>query len=48
VGWTGLFWLRIGAQRRDLMNTDMNLEGSITFWEIFEWLSDWRILKKGS
>jgi hypothetical protein len=22
--------------------------GSIKFWEILEWLSDWRLLKKGS
>jgi hypothetical protein len=35
-------------QWRALVKTVMEPSGSIKFWEIFEWLSDWRLLKKGS
>jgi hypothetical protein len=35
-------------QRRALVNTVMNLRGSLKCWDILEYLSDWRLLKKDS
>jgi hypothetical protein len=34
-------------QRRVLLNSN-ELSGSVKYWGIFEWLSDWRLLKKDS
>jgi hypothetical protein len=35
-------------QWRALLKTVMEHSGSIKCWEIFEWLSDWWLLKQGS
>jgi hypothetical protein len=34
-------------QWRAIVNMVMNLQGSIKCWEFLEWLSKWRLLKKG-
>jgi hypothetical protein len=43
VVWTGLIWFRIWTSEYG-----NEPSGSVTRWEILEWLSDWQILKKGS
>jgi hypothetical protein len=35
-------------QWRALLKRVMETSGSIKCWEIFEWLGDWQLLKKGS
>jgi hypothetical protein len=47
VVWTGLIWLRRGTVEASCEHCN-KLSGSIKFWEILEWMSDWRLLKKGS
>jgi hypothetical protein len=44
----GSNWLRIGTSRGALVNTVMKPSGFIKFWEVLEWLHNWRLLKKGS
>jgi hypothetical protein len=40
MDWTGLIWLRIGKY-------SIELSGSIKYWEVLEWMHNWRF-KKGS
>jgi hypothetical protein len=51
VGWDGRDWIDLAQdrdQRRALLNTVMNLLGSIKFWAFLEYLHNWQLLKKGS
>jgi hypothetical protein len=51
IGWGGMDWIHLAQdmdQWRALVNTVLNLRGSTKWWEILEWLSDWRLHKKGS
>jgi hypothetical protein len=44
-------WIHVAQDRdkwRALVNTVMNLRAPIKYWEILEWLSDWRLLKRCS
>jgi hypothetical protein len=45
MGWCGLD--RSGSGQEPV-NTVIEASGFIKHWEIFEYLSDWRLLKKGS
>jgi hypothetical protein len=51
MGWYGMDWTD-PAQDRDqwrvLENTVMNLRVPQNFWEVFESLHNWQLLKKGS
>jgi hypothetical protein len=46
VVWAGLIWLSTGTTRTREYGDKPS--GSITCWEIPEWLTDWRLLKKRS
>jgi hypothetical protein len=51
LGWDGIDWIDLSQDRnqwRALVNTVMNLSGSIKCWEFLELLHIWRLLKKGS
>jgi hypothetical protein len=51
IGWDGVDWIDMAQDRyqwRALLNTILNLRGSIKCWEVLEWLHSWRLLKKGS
>jgi hypothetical protein len=51
IGWNGMDWIDLVQDRdqwRALVNTVMNLQGSIKRWEFLEWLHNWQLLKKGS
>jgi hypothetical protein len=51
IGWGGMDWIDLAQDRnqwRDVVNTAMNLRGSIKCWEILEWLRNWRLVKKDS
>jgi hypothetical protein len=44
-------WINLAQDRdqlRALVNTVMNLRGSVKCWEVLEWLHNWQLLKKGS
>jgi hypothetical protein len=44
-------WIDLAQDRnqwRALVNTVMNLRGSIKCWEVLEWLYNRQLLKKGS
>jgi hypothetical protein len=43
----GLIWLRWGPVEGSCEH-DIELSGSVKCWEVFEWLHNWRRLKKGS
>jgi hypothetical protein len=45
--WTGLIWLRYRPVDNSCEHGD-EPSGSIKYWVILEYLSDWRLLKKGS
>jgi hypothetical protein len=50
IEWDGIDWIDVAQdrdKRKDLVNTVMNLRGSIKCWEFLEWLHSWRLLKKG-
>jgi hypothetical protein len=47
IGWDGVDWMD-RDQWRALVNTVLNLRGSIKCWEVLEGLHNWRLLKKGS
>jgi hypothetical protein len=51
TGWDGVDWIDMAQDRdqwRALVNTVMNLRGSIKCWEFLEWLHNWQLLKKAS
>jgi hypothetical protein len=51
MGWDGMDWIDLAKDRdqwRTLVNTVMNLGGSLKCWEVPEWLRNWQLLKKGS
>jgi hypothetical protein len=51
IGWDGEDWIDMAQDRdqwRALVNTVLNLQGSIKCWELLEWMHNWRLLKKGS
>jgi hypothetical protein len=51
IGRGGVDYIHLAQDRnqwRTLVNTVMNLRVPEDVWEILEWLSDWRLLKKGS
>jgi hypothetical protein len=51
IGWDGVDWIDVAKGRgqwRAVVNTVMNLGGSIKCWEVLEWLQNWRLLKKDS
>jgi hypothetical protein len=41
-------WIDLAQDRESSFEHSNESSGSMKFWEILEWLSDWRILKKGS
>jgi hypothetical protein len=45
--WTGSIWLRIGTVEESFEHGN-EPSGSIKFWEVLEYLHNWRLLKKGS
>jgi hypothetical protein len=51
IGWDGMDWIDPAQDRdqwRALVNTVMDLPGSIKCREVFECLHNWQLLKKGS
>jgi hypothetical protein len=40
IGWGGMHWIHLAHSSEP--------SGSIKYWEITEWLSDWRLLLKDS
>jgi hypothetical protein len=51
IEWDGIDWIDVAQDReqwRALVNTVMNLRGSIKCWEVLAWLHNWRFLKKVS
>jgi hypothetical protein len=46
IGWDDMDWIDLAEDRewRPFVNTVMNLR--VPCWEIFEWLSNWQLLKK--
>jgi hypothetical protein len=51
IGQGGINWIHLSQDRNQwqaLVNTVMNLRGSIKFLEVPEWLSNWQFLKKDS
>jgi hypothetical protein len=43
--WGGVAWIGLAQDRgkwRALVNAVLNLSGSIKFWEVFDWLHNWR------
>jgi hypothetical protein len=52
IGWDGVVWigligLRIGTSGGSCEH-GIERSGSIKYWEVLEWLHNWRPLKKGS
>jgi hypothetical protein len=50
IGWDGMDWIDL-AQDRDQWRARENgnePSGSIKYWEVLEWLHNWRLLNKGS
>jgi hypothetical protein len=51
LGWVGMNWIDLAHnmdQWRVLVNTVMNLRGSLECWEVLEYLHNWQLLRKGS
>jgi hypothetical protein len=51
IGWDGMDWVDVAQDRdqwRALLNTVLNLLGSIKSWEVLAWLHNWRLFTKGS
>jgi hypothetical protein len=51
IEWADMEWIRLAQVRdqwRAVVNTVMNLQVSIKYWEVFEWLHNWRLVKKDS
>jgi hypothetical protein len=51
TGWDSMDWIELAHDTdhwRALVNTVMNLRVPQNRWEVFEWLHNWRLLKKGS
>jgi hypothetical protein len=51
LGLVGMNWIDLAEDREQwkaLVNTIMNLSGSMKCWAVLEWLHNWRLLKKGS
>jgi hypothetical protein len=42
IAWNGMDWIDLGQDHSN------EPSGSIKFWEIFEYLQNWRLLQKGS
>jgi hypothetical protein len=51
MGWCGVDWIDL-AQERDQLEGSCECgddpSGSIKYWEVLEWLHNWRLLKEGS
>jgi hypothetical protein len=47
MGWIGLIWLRIWTSGR-FCEHGIEPSDSIKYWEVLEWLHNWRLLKKVS
>jgi hypothetical protein len=50
IGWGGTDWIDL-TQNRDQWRTcehGNEFSGSIKYWEILEWLRNWRLLMRGS
>jgi hypothetical protein len=48
VGWGDVDWIGLAQDRnrwRALVNSVMNLRGSVKFWETIEWLHSWWLLE---
>jgi hypothetical protein len=51
IEWYGMDWIDLAQDRdqwRGLVNTAMNLTGSIKCWEVLEWLHNCWFHRKGS
>jgi hypothetical protein len=49
IGWDGVDWIDMPQDRDQWKGEDGNEpSGSITYWEVLEWLLNWQLLKKGS
>jgi hypothetical protein len=51
MGWDGVNWINLAEDRgqwRALVNTVMNIGGSIKCWEVLEWLYNWQFLRNDS
>jgi hypothetical protein len=46
MGWAGSIWLGIGPVE-DSCEHGNEPSGSTKYWEVLEWLHNWRLLKKG-
>jgi hypothetical protein len=51
IGWVGMDWISLAQDRdqwRTLVNTVMTLRVPLNAGKFFEWMHNWRLLKKGS
>jgi hypothetical protein len=48
IGWGGIEWVNLAQDRKQWkapVKDVMNLSSSIKYWEVVEWLQNWRCLE---